>query len=139
MNPKILSEITTKLQINHNFVLKDYAEIDAGMSNKLFVLTEADGTKLLLKHYFEAAKEPLQQREYKAIKLMRKNGITNIPKIIDKNRKLHYVIYSFEQGNNKKPNELTKQDIEQMVDFLVAVHTIPTESVDPIFKRDEDI
>ncbi len=138
MVENIFTDLMSQLKDQLNFNLLDSEEIDAGMSNRLFRQNDQDGKKLLLKVYWKDSSDPRLEREFKAIQLMRTHGITQIPEVYFRNTDLNYAVYSLEDGHHKKAEDLSENDIEKMVDFLVAVHSIKEENVDSVFKIDSN-
>jgi hypothetical protein len=109
-------------------IVDGVAEITGGRTNKLYCLSSRDGRKFIVKHYFQDGVDRLE-REFEALTYLAAKGFVNIPKACHRNSDLGYAIYSFESGKilpfkNERIQQVDKEYLNHMVDFLAALHAI---------------
>lgn len=123
MDKKILTDLKHNLLEELNFRLERFDEIHKGFGNKLYSLISNTSAKLLLKVYYSKNAGHLE-REFHALTFLNSKNFTHIPKAYFKNNELNYAIYSYESGDEKKVNDINKEDISQMTDFLASLYDI---------------
>ncbi len=132
MDDVFLTALKSTLKERLNFQLENYKEIKAGGNNKLFCL-HSGTSKLLLKIYNSHDDRQRLKREFQAYSFLNSNGFDCLPKAYFKDNEQNYGIYSFEIGKSKPANEVTKQDLDKMVSFIVSLQNIKQDTVNEKF------
>ncbi len=123
MDEVLLRNLKDTLKKELNFSLENYTEIKAGGNNKLFCLSSGS-SKLLLKVYNAHDDRQRLKREFQALSFLYKERFECIPGAFLKNDSLNYAIYSYENGKSKNAKDVTRNDLDQMVDFIVTLQGI---------------
>lgn len=111
-----------QLKSQFQYETRTIKEINAGMNNKLFRLTDASGKSLLAKFYYTDDRKRLQ-REYTAFEYLQSRKINFTPQVYLKNNRYHFAVYSYESGKTKKAEDMTINDLDKMLEFIFALHS----------------
>jgi aminoglycoside phosphotransferase (APT) family kinase protein len=104
-----------------------------GGNNLLLVLVGEDSRRLIAKQYQpdDARHTDRLGREFRALAYLRGTGATDVPRPLLRCDERRVGVYSFEEGERRRADELTERDAEQLAAFLlrVAGHGPPVEAV----------
>lgn len=123
MDEVLLRNIKDKLKKELNFDLVSHTEIKAGGNNKLFCLSSGS-SKLLLKIYNAHDDRQRLKREFHALSFLRKESFDCIPSAYLKDDSLNIAVYSYEIGKSKDAKDITRNNLDQMIDFVVSLQNI---------------
>ncbi len=124
--------IGQRLKTELGFILESSTEIKAGGNNRLFKLSSSN-RNLLLKIYTTHDNRQRLQREFQAFSYLRTHGFLNIPEAFFKDDTLNYAVYSFEDGITKSAENLTRDDLNQMLGFVLKLQDIQPDTVSEYF------
>ena len=93
-----------------------FVRLLGGMNNHLYKIIGENNRALLLKIYVKDGRSRLE-RESRACNYLTKQ-LFPVPKVIFVDNKRYFGIYSFIKGEPKKAEDVNKNDISVMVDFI---------------------
>ena len=99
-------------------------------NNQLFKIFLDNNETFLLKKYSKIHMGGWERgkTEFKALSHLWNLGFKEIPQPISFDENENLAIYSYEKGKILKPEEITKEDIDKAVDFLVKLHNLDNEN-----------
>ncbi len=96
--------------------------IPEGGNSEVFRVRDAAGRSCLGKRYLSETADGRDRLEveFRALELMRNNGIVNVPRPIASDRDNHMALYEFIEGTSAREG-ITTRDIDAAVDFLLCL------------------
>lgn len=116
-----------------SFDVSRVERIAKGGNNRIFILTNSSGERLLVKFYKKDDRLRLE-REYRANAFLLKNGFS-VPTTYLRNDQYQYGVYSFEVGEHKSATEVTAKDINDLLDFFVRLQELDFSNVSEPFLK----
>lgn len=104
-----------------------------GQNNGVFALEESRGKKLVAKFYQRDDRARLD-REYRANAFLSANAFC-VARPILRNDDHNFGVYSFENGDAKRVDEITAYDIDALADFLVRLQRFTPSTITETFPR----
>jgi len=138
--PKSDSELTGILKVDienkSGGKVLSFERLSGGINNICYKVNFKSGNLVFAKKYYKDKRERLE-REYKAVSYFIKLEQFRVPRPHYFNEKIYYAVYDFIDGEVKKPHEVGKKDILDLVDYTVKLHSIkPTKKAKLEYKRD---
>lgn len=109
--------------------------LTGGGNNAGYFFKLEDERELFIKKYYKDERERLE-REYSAISYFEKLKLFRVPKPYFSDNKLYIGVYEFIRGEVKKAVDSSREEILDLVDYAVKLHSIkPTEEAKRTLKR----
>ncbi len=95
----------------------------AGGANNVVALVDVGGKPLLAKLYFTHARDPRDRlgTEFGVLEFLWRNGVRCVPEPLRMSRDQNLGLYEFVAGERVAPGQVTRADVEQLVELLAAM------------------
>lgn len=118
---KTVADLSRKAKLRNSFTLRP---MQGGRNNRIFFVVYDNGTKILLKSYFQ---HPLDKRnrlktEYDFMNYAWNNKIRCLPKPIAADFNNNLGIYEFIEGQKLSFSEINKKKLKQALDFFIEIN-----------------
>ena len=94
-----------------------------GGANNVVARVDVGGKPLLAKLYFTHARDPRDRlgTEFGVLEFLWRNGVRCVPEPLRMSREQNLGLYEFISGERVTPGQVTRADVEQLVELLVAM------------------
>lgn len=108
-------------------------KVDKGGNNRIYKIAIDPEHNFTLKEYFTDDRERMD-REYKSLEFLEKQGFECLPRVVAKNNILNCALYTFVNGEERKPEEFNNENVTQIVEFVNSLQRIKSNESKQIFK-----
>jgi aminoglycoside phosphotransferase (APT) family kinase protein len=122
MPPDLVSDLAPRLREELGFRVVGATRTYGG-NNLLLVLVDEDGRRLMAKQYQpdDARHTDRLGREFRALSYMHAAGATDVPRPLLRCDERRLGVYSFEEGERRRADELTERDAEHLAAFVLRL------------------
>jgi hypothetical protein len=117
------TDLEQRLSSEFGQVVTGWSPIAGGTQNRLFKLDVSGGGALLAKFYHQDRWSRLQ-REYSALSLLARNGVSGVPRVYLRSDDFGYGVYSFEPGQARSAAEFEPRDLEAVATFAADLQQV---------------
>ncbi|HLB41630.1 MAG TPA: phosphotransferase [Gammaproteobacteria bacterium] len=122
-NSADIKKIASRLLENEMYTDRLFIKRLSGGGNNKSYLVKIEDNKYFLKHYFkDSNKYSRLSVEYSFLSFAWNNGIFCVPKPINSDNQCGIGIYEYINGKKLKKNEIKQNEIQQALDFIVALN-----------------
>ncbi len=117
----IISALCDKANISGNYKLET---IKGGRNNQTFCVSCDNGTKALLKYYFNSRfdKRNRLASEHAFLKYLRELGYTRIPRVLAVDTGNNLGLYEYIEGKKLSASEIGKSEVDSAIDFFCRIN-----------------
>ena len=126
-----LAEVSRRLAADQGLLIVRSMRLTAGTNNQIYRFDLKDGTRLIVKQYFQDTRERLR-REFDLLTVLKDKGFAEVPTPIARFDDLRVGVYSFVEGEHRAAAAFTNVELTAIADYLARLHTISKDQISQV-------
>jgi hypothetical protein len=112
-----------------------FQQIKGGRNSRVFRVMGADDAVVAVKAYFRSPRDRRDRMgcEFRALQLLQERGLRKVARPLAADEEQHIAVYEFIEGQQVISAEISRADIDQVLDFLRALKQIAANGAAPDF------